>query len=401
MDIKGPALIAMSLNLTTESGDVEDGNNNKNETVRNSNSESSNNIDVEEDDDADADDDADEVGGLEALFEDWIVDNTETPIIVPQSSLEFTITFTAPVSTSPHDNEQDQNPTSIANVVAEQEQEEEEEEYGVPISLHFRQDPELRARELPDDGSCPLRSTLSETEQVSATGAVSWNGGVSLGHFCVSCHDHDRTLSTKLQQGASVVELGAGTGVCGLMVAAIGANVVLTDRDEILPILRGNAVLNRAVIKGTVAVQEYSWGAVSANGFPKETTAFDYILAADCVYDMEGIAPLLQAFCALSHQTAREETDVSAVATSKTSIYMAYDTAIGHYDVYKVGAQVCLIWCCDVIEWTEVSKIDPVICSSILFVVVTRVWSHRHFTKQLHNSLPSRKSIQPNTVIQL
>ena len=58
---------------------------------------------------------------------------------------------------------------------------------------------------------------------------------------------------------------------------------------------------------GTLEVREYSWGETSPCGFPGGRT-FDVILAADCVYDMEGIAPLLQALHDLSHRTTAGST---------------------------------------------------------------------------------------------
>ena len=236
---------------------------------------------------------------LEALFEDWIVDNTETPMIVPQTGNQFIIDF--------------------------------KDRDGEKITLQFYQDPKLRARELPDDGSCPLREQLSETEKVSATGAVSWNGGVSLGHFCATAAWIDVA-------GKSVVEVGAGTGVCGIMAAAVGGRVVCTDRDEIIPVLQRNAVANADVIVaalGSLDALEYSWGETSPAGFPGERK-FDVILAADCIYDMEGIEPLLKAFKDLSH-TSGERVENDDGHFSRTTAFVAYDTAIGHYEVYKVS----------------------------------------------------------------
>lgn len=330
---------------------------------------------VVDDDDTEFDGDDDETvnpafDGLEALFEDWIVDNDETPMIVPQSGTQFSVAF------------QDRFRKIAADAQSSPEP--------PPVVLTFRQDPEMRARELPDDGSCPLRETLSETERVSATGAVSWNGGVSLGHFCVA--------ATRLDvRGRTVVELGAGTGVCGIMAAAVGAVVTTTDREELIPVLERNALLNEKCIAesgtGSVEVVEYKWGDKKR----LKNRTFDFIMAADCIYDMEGVTPLIEALRDLSHgpsspagagmdlltkhsssleELASTEADADAAAgvsdvnalhnspqptggsgttckedncssdggklkLSATRAFVAYDTAIGHYEVYKVRTGAC------------------------------------------------------------
>lgn len=41
-----------------------------------------------------------------------------------------------------------------------------------------------------------------------------------------------------------MVELGAGCGAVGLLAAALGATVALTDMRALLPLLRGNAARN-------------------------------------------------------------------------------------------------------------------------------------------------------------
>lgn len=43
---------------------------------------------------------------------------------------------------------------------------------------------------------------------------------------------------------ARVVELGAGTGLVGMLLARLGASVVLTDLKEMLPLLQDNVDAN-------------------------------------------------------------------------------------------------------------------------------------------------------------
>ncbi|KAF2987446.1 hypothetical protein EK904_002485, partial [Melospiza melodia maxima] len=90
----------------------------------------------------------------------------------------------------------------------------------------------------------------------------------------------------------SVIELGAGTGLLGIVVTLLGARVTITDRAAALEFLESNVQANlppelhpRAVVK------ELTWGKDLDNFSPG---AFDLILGADIVYLEETFAELLQ-----------------------------------------------------------------------------------------------------------
>lgn len=74
--------------------------------------------------------------------------------------------------------------------------------------------------------------------------------------------DQLRNLTTPLR-GLSIAELGAGTGLLGIWAATQGAHVVLTDLDELVPLLRDNVNLNmEQILKGggSVRVEAMRWG---------------------------------------------------------------------------------------------------------------------------------------------
>jgi hypothetical protein len=64
-------------------------------------------------------------------------------------------------------------------------------------------------------------------------------------------------------RGLSIAELGSGTGLLGIWLATQGANVVLTDLPELVPLLQDNVSLNMDQISkggGSIHVEAVCWG---------------------------------------------------------------------------------------------------------------------------------------------
>ncbi len=81
--------------------------------------------------------------------------------------------------------------------------------------------------------------------------------------------------------GTRVVELGSGTGVLGLCLAQQGAaSVVLTDRFDVLHLLRASVAAN-AVPGAEVRVQELSWGGSEL----AELGDADWLVASEVIYN--------------------------------------------------------------------------------------------------------------------
>lgn len=89
-------------------------------------------------------------------------------------------------------------------------------------------------------------------------------------------------------RGARCIELGAGLGAVGIAAAMAGgaSSVVLTDKAEMLPLLRRNIELNGLATSSggcTCRAEELRWGEAP----PREewgAGGFDVVLAADVVY---------------------------------------------------------------------------------------------------------------------
>ncbi|MDB4880801.1 MAG: hypothetical protein JWL60_2247 [Gemmatimonadetes bacterium] len=97
---------------------------------------------------------------------------------------------------------------------------------------------------------------------------VLWGAAVALAHDIASRPDDFR--------GRSVLEIGAGTGLPGLIAASAGARVLQTDQMEVaLAMCRRNAARNR--------VEGLRWAKVAwEDGIAGER--FDWILGADVAY---------------------------------------------------------------------------------------------------------------------
>ncbi|XP_055967520.1 protein N-lysine methyltransferase METTL21A isoform X1 [Sorex fumeus] len=114
--------------------------------------------------------------------------------------------------------------------------------------------------------------------------AVVWDAAVVLATYL-------ETGAVELQ-GRSAVELGAGTGLVGIVAALLGAHVTITDRKVALEFLKSNVQANLPLpIQARAIVKELTWGQNLGSFPPGE---FDLILGADIIYLEETFADLLQ-----------------------------------------------------------------------------------------------------------
>eukprot|EP00747_Dinoflagellata_sp_TGD_P218491 gnl/TRDRNA2_/TRDRNA2_90733_c1_seq1.p1 gnl/TRDRNA2_/TRDRNA2_90733_c1~~gnl/TRDRNA2_/TRDRNA2_90733_c1_seq1.p1 ORF type:complete len:485 (+),score=83.94 gnl/TRDRNA2_/TRDRNA2_90733_c1_seq1:69-1457(+) len=108
-----------------------------------------------------------------------------------------------------------------------------------------------------------------------ATGHVVWPAAHALAtHLCAH---------KQLVEGRRVVELGAGTGLVGLVAAALGAQeVILTDLPGAMPLLHRNTKRNEAVCGDRARAMELPWGAELGAGF--EAGTCDVVIGCEIIY---------------------------------------------------------------------------------------------------------------------
>lgn len=194
-----------------------------------------------------------------------------------------------------------------------------------------------------------LLPTVVIEQDPGHVGGIVWDAEVVLAHHIADAFatssattSHDCTLphepkTTKPLAGKRVIELGAGTGLAGLVCGLLGADhVVLTELPEALGLLRRNAdrtlpqkseVKGRGVgagcaegdcigggsafdgdmIDGLCSVCELSWGEKGyasalelAPTLFRKNAPFDLVLVADCVYIPELYQDLADTVRALS-----------------------------------------------------------------------------------------------------
>ncbi|KAL0602516.1 Protein-lysine methyltransferase METTL21D [Plecturocebus cupreus] len=146
----------------------------------------------------------------------------------------------------------------------------------------------------------PLRSFVRVLEKRDGTvlrlqqygsggvGCVVWDAAIVLSKYLETPEfsgDGSHALSRR-----SVLELGSGTGAVGLMAATLGADVVVTDLEELQDLLKMNINMNKHLVTGSVQAKVLKWGE-EIEDFPSPP---DYILMADCIYYEESLEPLLK-----------------------------------------------------------------------------------------------------------
>ncbi|MBN3293199.1 MT21D methyltransferase, partial [Polypterus senegalus] len=106
----------------------------------------------------------------------------------------------------------------------------------VPVVEYF-------VREIPRRQGPPLSLKQCSTGDV---GCVVWDAAIVLSKYL----ETDRMRPT--WPGRTVLELGSGTAVVGLMAATLGAFVTVTDLDELQDLLQLNIMENQHLVTGTI-----------------------------------------------------------------------------------------------------------------------------------------------------
>lgn len=145
-------------------------------------------------------------------------------------------------------------------------------------------------------------------------GCVVWDGALVLGKY-IDC----RNSKGEWNAQRTVVELGAGTGVVGLICAHFGNDVVMTDLPEFLPLITKNISANKDLLKGKAEARTLKWGC----GVQDFQTP-DVLLMSECVYYEKSVEPLVKTMTELCGPQTQvllsyedRESDANAAALEK------------------------------------------------------------------------------------
>lgn len=110
--------------------------------------------------------------------------------------------------------------------------------------------------------------------------------------------------SKKYFKNKVVLEIGSGTGLCGLIVACLEPKrVYLTDKEENLKFLERNVENNKDKINCDIVITSLDWNYII--DFKKIKESFDIIIASDIIYhgvNFSNILQLLDHFSTLTTQ---------------------------------------------------------------------------------------------------
>mmetsp|Transcript_71711 Transcript_71711/g.173710 ORF Transcript_71711/g.173710 Transcript_71711/m.173710 type:complete len:408 (-) Transcript_71711:253-1476(-) len=125
---------------------------------------------------------------------------------------------------------------------------------------------------------------------VHLTGGRLWAGSLLLARWMASLHFANESSETALRphlQGGPVLEVGAGLGLAGIMLAKIGYKVVLSDREPVLlDRLRENVEENKA--EASCRVLNFDWAKAPKMHRLLRAQRFSAVIGADVVYTEVG-----------------------------------------------------------------------------------------------------------------
>ncbi|NP_001134718.1 protein N-lysine methyltransferase METTL21D [Salmo salar] len=133
-------------------------------------------------------------------------------------------------------------------------------------------------------------------------GCVVWDAAIVLSKYLETKTLYDPCSGVNMWASKNILELGAGTGVVGLMAASLGAQVTVTDLEDLQSLLQVNIQDNQELVSsGSIEAKVLKWGENVSEFLPHP----HFILMADCIYYEQSVKPLVET---LKHLVGPETT---------------------------------------------------------------------------------------------
>jgi cyclopropane fatty-acyl-phospholipid synthase-like methyltransferase len=138
-------------------------------------------------------------------------------------------------------------------------------------------------------------------------------------------------------KGRRVLELGSGTGLCGLVAAKMGAEVTLTDAHAVVLEL-----LEESASYAGVQVEALDWEAPQL-----KIAQTDIVIGSDVVYDPRLVDPLVNVLACMHFEYAliccavRNESSLKKFETSLNERGLTWEQLITGRDQWEAVRQAC------------------------------------------------------------
>jgi predicted nicotinamide N-methyase len=174
------------------------------------------------------------------------------------------------------------------------------------------------------------------TPSHASHGHIVWDAALVLAEYL-------QHIPMKIQ---SALELGAGIGVVGMTLAALGCtHVILSDQAYCFPLLEHNVAINfDSPIVGVTRPQviELQWGQEMVPSSP-----FDLIVASDVLYCQSAFPGLVRTIAQLA-------------PTSATMVLIAYETRVPSMEAVFFEQMNAAGFECVIVEWQKMPQLRTV-----------------------------------------
>ncbi|CAI4227936.1 unnamed protein product [Auanema sp. JU1783] len=162
----------------------------------------------------------------------------------------------------------------------------------------------------------------------SDVGGVVWDSSLVAVYYFLK-------LGKGYWQGKNVLELGAGTGACGISLAFLDAKVIMTDLPERMPLLVENTKNNVTLTRENIKTFPLDWTSYDKSSVKN----IDVVVFIDCIYYINGVKPLidlLREIDASESYCIYEKRDIGEPAIAQK---MFLELVSNHFDISYVKGE--------------------------------------------------------------